>query len=80
MKISLGDLFVHHDTEVYYVTDIQYSESLKISVVEKVIMILMNPKAPITITKRIMYPDVVEDIIKNKKPYSDMWKYYPVMT
>lgn len=75
MNINLGDLFVLLDTEVYYVYDIQYDEEL---MMKKFMMILLNPKKPRQICKRIMYPDNIEKIFDKENLASQNWKYYRV--
>ena len=75
MNINLGDLFVLLDDELYYVVDIQYDEDL---MMKKFIMLLLNPKKPHNLKKRIMYPDNIEKIFDSSSLSSQNWKYYPV--
>lgn len=75
MKINLGDLFVLLDSEVYYVSDIQYDEEHN---TKKYILILLNPTKGIKIRKRIMYPDNIEHIFNPEALSHRNWKYYPV--
>ncbi len=75
MNINIGDLFVLLDTEVYYVVDVQYDEEM---MMKKFIMILLNPKKSITLSKRVMYPDNLEKILDTSSLTSQNWKYYRV--
>jgi hypothetical protein len=75
MIINVGDLFILLDTEVYYVSDIQYDEEM---MMKKFILILMNPKKGIKLRKRIMYPDNIEKIFDPESIINKNWKYYSV--
>jgi hypothetical protein len=75
MNINIGDLFVLLDTEVYYVSDVQYDED---AMMKKFILLLMNPKSGVKIRKRIMYPDNIEKMFDSNSLTSKNWKYYPV--
>jgi hypothetical protein len=75
MNINIGDLFVLLDTEVYYVSDVQYDED---AMMKKFILLLLNPKSGVKIRKRIMYPDNIEKIFDSGSLTSKNWKYYPV--
>jgi hypothetical protein len=76
MKINIGDLFILLDTELYYVTDIQYCEDIEMT--KKFVLMLLNPKDNIKIRKRIMYSDNLNKIFDPDSLISKNWKYYPV--
>lgn len=76
MIINIGDLFILLDTEVYYVSDIQYDEEM---MMKKFILILMNPKKGIKLRKRIMHPDNIEKIFDPESIINKNWKHFPVI-
>jgi hypothetical protein len=64
-EFSIGDLLLHLDTELYYCTQIT---------TDRCMFIMLNPKMPHKLRKRIFYPEEAPKIINNPN-----WKYYPVI-
>jgi len=72
-EFNIGDLLLHLDTELYYCTEIRYDTEL-MGISGKYIFIMLNPKHPHMLRKRIFYGDEPPKIINNPN-----WKYYPII-
>lgn len=75
MSVSVGDLFVRRDTQIYYVSDIEDCKDIQEN---KFILILLNPKDKLKISKLILYPDNLDKIFDPDSLTHKNWKYYPV--
>jgi len=73
--INVGDLLLRRDTQLYYVSDIRYCQDIEEN---KFILILMNPRDKLMVSKIILYPDNLEKIFDPDSLTNKNWKYYPV--
>jgi hypothetical protein len=73
--INVGDLLLHCDTKLYYVRDIRYCQDIEEN---KFILILLNPKDKLMVSKLILYPDNLDKIFDPDSLTNKNWKYYPV--
>jgi hypothetical protein len=71
IKISIGDLFLFGNKELYYVVD----DKRYISPDFYYTLILLNPDRPDRIRKRYMTHKQISDSLKRT---DDMWKHHPV--
>ena len=69
---NLGDLLLLLDTELFYCSEIRHDTHLMGS--GKYIFIMLNPKHPHRLRKRIFYGDEPPKILN-----SPHWKYYPII-
>jgi hypothetical protein len=74
--INVGDLLLRRDTQLYYVSDIEHCQDIKEN---KIILILMNPRDKLMISKLILYPDNLDKIFDPDSLTNKYWKYYPVI-
>ena len=74
--INVGDLLLRRDTQLYYVSDIRYCQDIGEN---KFILILMNPRDKLMISKLILYPDNLDKIFDPDSLTNKNWKYYPVV-
>ena len=61
---NIGDLLLYDEIDLYYCTQIKYLTY---------VFIMLNPKKPHTLRKRLIYKEEIEKIISNP-----LWKHYPV--
>jgi hypothetical protein len=73
--INVGDLLLRRDTQLYYVSDIRYCQDIEEN---KFILILLNPKDKLMVSKLILYPDNLDKIFDPDSLTNKNWKYYPV--
>jgi hypothetical protein len=74
--INIGDLLLRRDTQLYYVSDIEHCQDIQEN---KIILILMNPKDKLMVSKLILYPDNLDKIFDPDSLTNKNWKYYPVV-
>jgi hypothetical protein len=74
--INVGDLLLRRDTQLYYVSDIRYCQDIEEN---KFILILLNSKDKLMISKLILYPDNLDKIFDPDSLTNKNWKYYPVI-
>lgn len=71
IKISIGDLFLFGNKELYYVVD----DKRYISPDFYYTLILLNPARPLRMRKRYMTHIQILDKLKRA---DDMWKHFPI--
>ena len=74
--INVGDLLLRRDTQLYYVSDIKHCQDIKEN---KFILILLNPKDKLMVSKLILYPDNLDKIFDPDSLTNRYGKYYPVV-
>lgn len=75
MNVNIGDLFLRRDTRIYYVSDIRHCQDIQEN---KFILILLNPKDKLMISKLILYPDNLDKIFDPDSLTHKNWKHFPV--